>query len=512
MKFLGSSAVPILITAAAWAFFQLPEDADTGGWFQAWYSGRQHCGLLNVEEFTLYSQRVVTPKGAVPAAVHVRRGVIQWVAPSSRKPPAGRHPVLDYGSSVIMPGLIDVHMHMSEPGRKHWEGMATGTRAAAAGGFTTVVDMPLNSIPTTTTPEFLRAKLRASKGKLAIDVGFWGGLTPENGGNETALQELLDAGVLGLKSFMCPSGSDFPQTSIEHIKAALPLLGRYGLPLLVHSELPQPLSEEPSGAPQVYETYLKSRPPEWERAAISALIDASRSSPESARAHIHVVHLSDADSLPLITAARASGAPLTVETCTHYINFAAEDIENNRTEYKCAPPIRGRANRDKLWEGLLSGEIDLLSSDHSPSPPEMKLLEEGDFLRAWGGVASTQFGLPATWTRAKERGATLEDIARWWSTKPAELAHLNNKGSIEAGKDADFVIWDPEAVHTITKDTIQFKNKLTPYEGMQVTGKVEHTFVRGQLVHSQGRFASPVCGDPIIAFTPRMAFKGAEPT
>ncbi|GAQ84808.1 Dihydroorotase and related enzymes [Klebsormidium nitens] len=510
MAVLGNAAISLFVALAAWAFLALPERSDGSSVFQIVHGSKDllsTCGLLSEDEFTLYSQRVVTPHGVIPAAVHVRGGVIQSVISSPNGPPDGPFPVHDYGRSVIMPGLIDSHVHMNEPGRTDWEGMATGTQAAAAGGFSTVVDMPLNNIPITTTPEALAVKLKAAEGKLSVDVGFWGGLTPENAVNETKLSELLEAGVLGLKAFLCPSGTEFPQTTPQQIESALPVLGRYGLPLLVHSELPMPVPK-PSGSPQKYETYLKTKPPEGERAAIAALIAASRSSPAAAKAHIHIVHLADAESLAVINAARATGANLTVETCNHYITFAAEDIPDKHTEYKCAPPIRDCANRDKLWEGLRSGGIDQLASDHSPSPPERKFLKEGDFLRAWGGISSIGLGLPVTWTRAKAVDATLEDVARWWSAAPAKLAGLKRKGSIEAGKDADFVIWDPEAVYTITEDMIYFKHKLTPYTGMEVSGKVEHTFVRGQLVFSKGEFPTTLCGQPILQF-PHKKFRAA---
>eukprot|EP00897_Mesotaenium_endlicherianum_P010325 jgi/Mesen1/9320/ME000604S08830 len=415
-------------------------------------------------------------------------------------------PVVDYGNAVISPGLVDTHVHLNEPGRSDWEGFATGTRAAAAAGVTVVVDMPLNSEPTTISASALQAKLSAAKGgKLMVDAAFWGGLVPDNAHDMAELEALFKLGVVGLKAFMCPSGiNDFPATNITHLEAAMPVLAKYRSTLLVHAEVELPRGgegeeKEKEGADvRRYATYLASRPPSWEREAIRQVAELARHTAKGGKyegARLHIVHLSDAASLSLIQAARAEGAALTVETCTHYLTFDAESVPDGATQYKCAPPIRSDANRQMLWQSLQEGAIDMIASDHSPAPPAMKHLESGDFSKAWGGISGLQFDLAGTWTAARGRDVSAADIAKWWSENPARLAKLDQKGSIEANKDADLVVWDPEASFAVDANfTIFHRHKVTPYAGRNLNGRVLGTYVRGSLVYSKGVHAENGCG------------------
>lgn len=457
------------------------------------------CAKSTPPPFALRSRRVVAPGGEVDGIVIVEGGKIVDVLPAAAERALGV-PVLDVGAAAVLPGAVDVHAHLNEPGggdRVDWEGFETGTRAAAAGGVTTVVDMPLNSVPTTVSAAALAAKLAAASapGKLHVDVGFWGGLVPENAHDAAGLEALLDGGVLGLKAFQSPSGiPDFGNANETHMAAALPLLKKRGLPLLVHAELPPPDPPAPSGPPTSYATYMATRPREWERAALEVLVRVARDT----GAHIHVVHLSDADSLPLLAEARAEGLPITVETCTHYLAFAAEEVPDGATAYKCAPPIREAENRDRLWGALLAGTLDSVSSDHSPAPPGVKRLEDGDFLKAWGGIAGLQFSLPATWARASRRGATLSQLAEWWSAAPARIAGLSRKGAIAPGKDADLVVFAPDEEY-VEEGPVYHRHKLTPYSGHKMRGRVLKTFVRGNVVYDAaggGTFAA--CGEPLL--------------
>lgn len=419
--------------------------------------------------------------------------------------------VVDYGDAVVMPGLIDVHAHLDEPGRTEWEGFSSGTKAAAAGGVTTLIDMPLNSFPSTVSVETLKLKVEAARDKIYVDVGFWGGLVPENAFNTSALDSLLSAGVLGLKSFMCPSGiNDFPMTNSTHIKEGLYVLAKYNRPLLVHAEvvLDSEISAEFSDGgsdPRSYATYLKTRPPSWEEAAIRALQEAMQETKTGGLAegaHLHIVHLSDARaSLDLIKDAKKQGASVSVETCPHYLAFSAENIRDGDTRFKCAPPIRDESNKQELWEALMGGHIDMLSSDHSPSTPDLKLFDEGDFLRAWGGISSLQYVLPVTWTYGKNYGITLSQLVRWWSERPAELAGLEQKGAIVSGNDADFVVWEPDTEFELDENhnTYHKHKNNSAYMGTRLSGKVLATFVRGNLVYSDGKHAPKTCGAQILA-------------
>ncbi|HEX2209278.1 MAG TPA: allantoinase AllB [Longimicrobium sp.] len=439
----------------------------------------------------LRSRRVVAAGGMAPAAVHVRDGIIIRVSGYDDVPPDA--PLVDADDAVVMPGLVDTHVHLNEPGRTEWEGFETGTRAAAAGGVTTLVEMPLNSIPATTNVVGLAAKLGAARGRVHVDVGFWGGVVPEN---LEQLEPLWDAGVLGFKCFLCPSGVDeFASVGEEELRAALPELARLGAPLLAHAELPEPLARAALAVqgldPRRYAVYLASRPREAEQQAIALLLLLCRET----GARIHVVHLADADALPLLRAARADGLPVTVETCPHYLHFAADEIADGATDHKCAPPIREAETRERLWDALGAGDIDLVATDHSPCPPAMKGMETGDFLRAWGGIASLQLSLPVTWTGARARGYTPAHLARWMCEAPARLAGLRGrKGALAAGCDADFVVWRPEAEFTVDPARLHHRHPVTPYAGATLSGVVEATYLRGRRVYDRGAFPEGPAG------------------
>lgn len=421
----------------------------------------------------LRSRRVVTPDGMRAASVHLSGGLIVRVAAWDDCPPGAR--VVDYENFVIMPGLVDTHVHVNEPGRTEWEGFATATRAAAAGGVTTILDMPLNSIPPVTSVAALSAKRTALDDQGVVNVEFIGGLVP---GNVDQLGALRDAGVRAFKCFLSPSGVDeFSAVSERDLRDAFPVLARLGLPLMVHAEDPARLLPAPNGGSRRYATYLASRPPAAERAAIELLVRLMESCPTP----VHIVHLSSAESLDTIGAARARGLPLTVETCPHYLTFAAEDIADGATDYKCAPPIRGRVERDALWQALIRDEIDLVASDHSPCPPALKG-SNGDFFAAWGGIASLQLALSAVWTGARARGVGPERIAGWMSSNSARLARLDDrKGRLAVGYDADIVAWDPEMGFTVDPTRLEHRHAVTPYAGRELFGRVWATYVGGQL-------------------------------
>jgi allantoinase len=387
---------------------------------------------------------------------------------------------VDAGELVVLPGLVDAHVHINEPGRTEWEGFLSATEAAAAGGTTTLVDMPLNSIPATTSVAALDAKRAAARDRLHVDCAFWGGVVP---GNAAELGPLLDAGVPGFKCFLVPSGVDeFAHVSEADLREAMPILARRGAPLLVHAELASPV--EDGGNPHAYATYLASRPASWENDAIRLMVRLAR---ETGCA-VHIVHLSSAEALPVLAEARAHGLSFTVETCPHYLHFAAEDVPEGRTDFKCSPPIRERANRESLWAGLAAGSIDMVVSDHSPCTPHLKRLESGDFLQAWGGIASLQLRLPVAWTEARRRGHGLSDLARWLCEKPAELAGLSSrKGRIAPGQDADLVIFDPDAEFLVEAGGVRHRHKLTPYAGRRLQGVVRTTILRGAVIYEAAK-------------------------
>ncbi|HZI63263.1 MAG TPA: allantoinase AllB [Thermoanaerobaculia bacterium] len=444
-------------------------------------------------ELILRSRRVVTPNGVRPASVHVAGGRIAAIREHGEAPPGAA--VHDVGERALLPGAVDTHVHLNDPGRAEWEGFASGTRAAAAGGVTTLVDMPLNCVPATTNVAALRAKLAAAQGEISVDVGFWGGVVP---GNESDLEPLWAAGVLGFKCFLAPSGvAEFAAVGEADLRRALPILARLRAPLLAHAELPGPLeaaaaklAAEP-GDPRSYRRYLASRPPAAEVEAVELLSRLCRAS----GARIHVVHVAARQVVPLLRAARRAGLRLSGETCPHYLTFAAGEIAPGATELKCAPPLRDEEHREALWQALAAGDLSLVASDHSPSPPELKQREAGDFSAAWGGISSLQVALAAVWTGAQRRGYELTELARWCAAAPAELAGLGaRKGAIAAGRDADLVVFDDQAAFRVRGAELEHRHALTPYEGRELRGVVEQVFLRGALVYDRGRFPGSASG------------------
>ena len=435
--------------------------------------------------FALRSSRVVTPEGVREAVITVSDGRVTKVCdPISSDPTPD---VEDLGDLVIMPGLVDIHVHVNEPGRTEWEGFQSATQAAVAGGVTTIVDMPLNSSPVTTDVSSLEAKQSAAQNQCWCDVGFFGGLVP---GNHHQIGALIEAGVLGIKVFLCPSGNiEFPAASAADIRPALGALASYSVPLLVHAELPNAPSPFPSPADVgSYAQFCKSRPEAWEFNAIALLIELC----SSYNIHSHIVHLSSGRALPLIDSARQQGLVLTVETCPHYLFFAAEDIKDGDTRLKCAPPIRDRANQKLLWNGLVDGVIDTIGTDHSPCPPALK--PPGDFTIAWGGIASLQLGLAAVWSAGQKHDVSVDRMAHWMAQRPAELIALDRqgKGKIQAGGCADLVVWDPDASWTVDAAALYHRHPLTPYQDCRLRGHVRRTYLNGQLVYENGN----VVGEP----------------
>jgi allantoinase len=441
--------------------------------------------------WALRGRRIVAdgpPGGLGPASIHIRNGKIIALA-GYQDIPAG-WPVVEAGERVVMPGLVDTHVHINEPGRTEWEGFATATRAAAAGGITTLVDMPLNSIPPTTSRDHLDAKIRAAQRQLWCDMAFWGGIVP---GNAAELRALAAAGVCGFKCFLVPSGvEEFPAVGERELRAALDELAGTRLPVLVHAELPGPIAQATGASsslpPRAYASWLAARPAAAEKEAIELVVRLARDLP----ARLHIVHLSSTEALPLLALAREAGLEITAETCPHYLTFAAEEIPEGATEYKCAPPIRGRENREGLWRALGDGRIDLIASDHSPCPAEMKRRADGDFQKAWGGIASLQLTLAAVWTEARHRGYTPRNLARWMSAAPADLAGLAGcKGAIAPGRDADLIVWDAEAEFEVKAENLHHRHKLTPYAGRRLAGVVEATYLRGVKVYDRTAHGFP---------------------
>jgi len=405
-------------------------------------------------------------------------------APEDAPREALRH---EFGDLVLLPGLVDSHVHINEPGRTEWEGFATATRAAAAGGYTTLVDMPLNCLPETTTVAALEAKRNAAAGQCRVDWAPWGGLT---GHNQAHIVPLAEAGVSGFKCFLVDPGCPgLTMISEQELEAALPTLARTGLPLLVHAELAEYLKPGSDTDDWLqYSTYLRSRPDESELAAIRMLIGLCR----KYSFRLHIVHLATALALEELAKARDEGLRITVETCPHYLHFFAEEIPAGGTLYKCAPPIRSRSNREALWQGLRDGVIDLIATDHSPCPPSMKT---GNFRQAWGGIASLSVALPVIWTEMRERGLPLENLARWMAAQPARLAGLEErKGSLAAGYAADLVVFDPDAQFTLGTEDLHYRHLVSPYLGENLYGKVRATFLRGAPVFHQGSFPDPPIG------------------
>jgi allantoinase len=441
-------------------------------------------------------KRVATPDGERAVAIHVRAGVVTALTGFSDVP--GGVAIHEAGDLVVMPGIVDTHVHINEPGRTEWEGFSSATRAAAAGGVTTLVEMPLNSIPATTSATAFREKLAAAAGKLWVDAGFWGGVVP---GNNAELRPLWEAGVFGFKCFLAPSGvPEFEFVTKEHLRGALPELVALGASLLAHAEMPEPIEKAVANLPKNasarrYSTWLACRPRDAENEAIALLLRLSR----EFDGRIHIVHLSSSDAIPVLQHARNEGAKVSVETCPHYLAFTAEQIPEGATEFKCAPPIREVENREKLWEGLANGTIDLIATDHSPCAPAMKLPEEGDFLRAWGGIASLQLSLPAVWTEASARGYAVTHLAKWLCEGPARLAGLDRrKGSIAVGCDADFVIWNPDEKFRVDPAQLHHRHKITPYTGRELKGVVGTTFLRGRKIFERGEFLAGPIGHVLL--------------
>ncbi|HYX29853.1 MAG TPA: allantoinase AllB [Pyrinomonadaceae bacterium] len=445
-------------------------------------------------------RRVVTEQSIGPASLQISRGVIEAIERYDDIP-SDCELIEAAPESIIMPGLVDTHVHVNEPGRTEWEGFETATRAAAAGGVTTIIDMPLNSIPATTTRTAFEEKHAAAQGKLTVDAGFWGGVVP---GNTRELEKLWSAGVVGFKCFLVHSGVDeFPNVTEADLREAMPQLARLSAPLIVHAELPGPIEASECNQSRRsgdndgrhYETFLRSRPRTAENEAVEFMIRLSRET----GCRVHIVHLSSADAIEILRAAKAEGALITAETCPHYLHFAAEEIPEAATEFKCCPPIRESQNREQLWEALKDGTIDMVVSDHSPCPPEMKLREQGDFMQAWGGISSLQLRLPVMWTEAKRRGFSLIQLTEWLCHAPAKLVGLDRrKGAIAIGRDADIVIWNPHADFRVAPEMIHHRHKLTPYMGEVLSGKVEKTFLRGRIVYDDGEFIADRKGLPLL--------------
>lgn len=431
-----------------------------------------------MDRVVIKSNRVVLPGETVSAYVVIEGDTIVGIVSHI---PGNYTKLIDVADKVLMPGVIDVHVHINEPGRSHWEGFDTATRAAMAGGITTLVDMPLNSTPVTTTVEAFEKKLAAAANGLHVDCGFWGGVVPGNAGD---IEGLIKKGVLGFKAFLTHSGiDDFPNVEESHLEQVMPIIARHDLPLLVHCELPCD-SAFTSGDPCCYQNYLSSRPKKWEDDAISMMIRLS----QRFDCRVHVVHLSSADSIEQIRAAKARGVKLSVETAPHYLYFSAEDIDDRHTAFKCAPPIREKANRQLLWQGLKEGVIDFIATDHSPAPADLKQFESGDFMRAWGGISSLQCSLPVMWTAAMQRGYKMTDVVQWLCQNPTTLLGRGfKKGRIAVGYLADLVVFDPEASFILREEDIHHRHKVTPYLDQQLFGVVEQTWLSGVKIFDRGR-------------------------
>ncbi len=430
-------------------------------------------------------QRVLTGRGFEPASIHIDGETIAAVEPFDALPRGVT--VEDAGDCAVVPGMVDTHVHVNEPGRTEWEGFASATRAAAAGGITTLVDMPLNSIPPTTTLAGLRAKQDAARDQIWIDVGLWGGVVP---GNHGELEAMRAAGACGFKCFLAPSGVDeFPHVDEATLLPAMEILAAHApTPLLVHAELPGPLAaaepEARRGSPVRYLSYLASRPPRAEDEAVAMMIRLAKKT----RARVHIVHHASGSGLPLLEAARQDHIDITAETCPHYLHFAAETIFDGATTFKCAPPIREQSHREKLWQGLEASILAMVVSDHSPCTPALKAVERGDFFEAWGGISSIQLSLSVVWSSARARGVPLETVCEWMAAQPAALAGLPQKGSIAPGKDADLLFFRPDEPFTVTAGGLHHRHPLTPYLQESLFGRVQTTFIRGRKVYDGGQF------------------------
>ena len=422
-------------------------------------------------EFLIYSNRCWIDEQFIEATLHICKGKILEIYP--KKYYQDNLEFLDYYDSIIMPGIIDAHVHINEPGRTDWEGFDSATKAAALGGVTTLIEMPLNADPVTTNVEAFEIKKHATKGKLHVNCGFYGGVIP---GNEEDIEPLIKAGVFGIKGFLTHSGIDeFPNVTKDDLEKIAPILAKNDVPLLLHCEFGEE-KNIPQVKPKSYRAYLASRPTEWELNALKITQDIQ----EKYSLKAHIVHLSEAKGLQSINYRKKYTKKLTVETCPHYLYFNAEDIPDASPIYKCAPPIREKENNDALWEGLLNNEFDFLASDHSPAPPEIKKLEEGDLFKAWGGIAGLQFTLPVVWTAGQKKGLTLEKLIPLLTVNPAKFLGLDHKkGQLKKGYDADITIWNDDEEFTVSESIIAHRHKATPYMNHVLKGKIIHTFVNG---------------------------------
>ncbi|MCZ4653606.1 allantoinase AllB [Gordonia amicalis] len=426
-------------------------------------------------DLVVRGRQTLTTAGIVAREIGIRGGRVVAIEPLGSGL-AGSEVIELADDQVMIPGLVDTHVHVNEPGRTEWEGFDSATRAAAAGGVTTLIDMPLNSIPPTVNVDALAEKRAAAQGKTHIDVGFWGGAIP---GNEDDLRGLHDAGVFGFKCFLLHSGVDeFPHLTADEMEADMAKLAEFDSLMIVHAEDSRAIDNAPSPEGDDYARFLASRPRGAENLAIAEVIERARWTGVRA----HVLHLSSSDALPMLASAKNDGVKITVETCPHYLTLLAEEVPNGATAFKCCPPIREAGNRELLWEGLLDGTIDCIVSDHSPSTIDLKDPENGDFGVAWGGVASLQLGLSLIWSEAKKRGIDLPQVIEWMASKPADLAGLPTKGRIALGCDADFAVFEPESAHIVDVNRLHHKNPVSPYDGRALAGVVTGTWVRGQRV------------------------------
>jgi allantoinase len=437
-------------------------------------------------------QRVVTGHGIGPASVHLDAGRIVRIAGYDDVGSPGQD-VLDAGHLLVLPGLVDTHVHVNEPGRTEWEGFATATAAAAAGGVTTLLDMPLNSIPATTNVRALEKKRKSAIGQCRVDVGFLGGVVP---GNAKQLKGLWDAGVFGFKCFFVPSGvEEFRNVTAADLELAMSELAGLSAVLMVHAELPEPIERAMDALrdrdPRNYATYLASRPAEAETSAIRLIVELARRH----RARVHIVHVSAAGSLDVLRQARASGVSISAETCPHYLAIDDAGIADGATEFKCAPPIRDSANRDALWSGLQDGTLDFVVSDHSPCPPRLKRKDSGNFFEAWGGIASLELAQAVVWTEMRRRDIDVGQLATWMAAAPAKLVGIDGqKGVIARGADADFALIDRAAPFVVDADALHQRHKMTPYDRRELFGAVQATYLRGELVFADGQLVGKARG------------------
>ena len=440
-------------------------------------------------DLVIRSTHVISDIGDRPAAVCVSDGRIVKIAAFDEVISAKKDITI---TGALIPGLVDTHVHINEPGRTQWEGFESATKAAAAGGVTTVIDMPLNSIPPTTNVAALAVKKAAATGKCSVDVGFWGGSIP---GNVSDLKGLHDEGVFGFKCFLLHSGVDeFPGSDLVDLTAALKELVTLDALMVVHAEDSIAIQKSIKPSSRSYSEFLASRPKGAENVAIAQLIEQAR----TIKGRVHVLHLSSGDSLALIRSAKADGVRISAETCPHYLALTAEEIADGATQYKCCPPIRENINQDELWQGLKSGVIDLIVSDHSPCTEDLKIFDIGDFQQAWGGISSLQLGISIIWTQAREQDVSLWQVMKWMSQKPAELAGLERKGAIKVGMDADFAEFDTEAQFTVEPTALFHKNQITPYQGKTLQGKIKQTWLRGELIFKDASMINSPHGEFLI--------------